>query len=1095
MRYRLGLVVLVAACSDATTNRVEQLNLDRPVDIAFACHGGLRLTNGGAPDPTQPIIASAQPIESCNIRSGPRAGTGAPAPQPPGQEDIDTSRVGGAFWYAFILQSGPGTVAIAQFDTKPSASFSGNDVRVLDANPLTPGKNSISVGEDPIAIETDRVGCYAVIANQGSCDLSTLDINSAIEAVQQDVTPIIRRMEVKNASGQPLRARPAAMVFEPAGGVIGAACPATPTGLAYIAYPSCRLVAGVDVSTGTIVTGIQFDDNGTPTVVDGNVSCPAECDGAPITPGVRPVALDLEYDPEHARAVLAIGADNSNVLTIYGLDLQSFHPVALALTSIPLEDPSGRLGITSLEITHVIGMGGEHDMWDAAPGGEHQFVYAVATDGTVRVADLTGAPRECDTQIDPRFLYDERDVNKLSCLPVGDPALPRRAGARGPGIELLDDAIPTSVAVSKIEPIWKDGKVGEPGSRDPDRPIGTPLKLDGTFGLITAANGRTFVFNIDDNDYPDFVKTNIRDALWTPIPLVIPHQLRDSIRDRRLIAEKGNPAYFVCNDPGPNPDAQTGNSGGPRLGGSPVRTIPAGTIAPEKTGALPSIRQVFCDAGGDPIKDPIGSRDLPVPEVYFSAPLEVREEVFPDWRALRGDETWSLTWQGSLSLDRANTAVDGPAVRMSQIFVDGSGMRIADGTRPFCDAGVEPYDIAQLRGCDPAAGNAGCPTGYTCYVHPQSQVVGLGACMLKDEAERLANACGPFLRSLRRYTVGRTKAGELQLLPRKHVLRTTPITGCVDDAQCKTLADYALQTASSLLPGDPALPSDSRTWRCQADPDRRPMDPSTTGKRCLLACDTDNQCAFGTICTAHPDAAPQVGYCMEGVVPPQACVNAPQRYELRAGDAFAVVGSRQGFLHPIIAGAGDACVRDPDANPLLVGRLPLDPPPCDLTVDPRTNRRPDGTYGPNPCKQTVEETEFRLRYRPNTCTLDDPDEEIVMRDATGLRFRNRALNLTIVDPTFSGDLMCHGDRMGSLMDIPIVMHGFQFAFRITAGFEPLRVPAIAPAFPVKVVRGPTESFWIIDEGDFLSTSISQASTRGKVFRVEGRALAIINVLD
>jgi hypothetical protein len=77
----------------------------------------------------------------------------------------------------------------------------------------------------------------------------------------------------------------------------------------------------------------------------------------------------------------------------------------------------------------------------------------------------------------------------------------------------------------------------------------------------------------------------------------------------------------------------------------------------------------------------------------------------------------------------------------------------------------------------------------------------------------------------------------------------------------------------------------------------------------------------------------------------------------------------------------------------------------------------------------------------------------------------------------------------------MVMFGFQIAFRITAGFSPLLVPAIQPAFPVKVVRGPTQSFWIIDEGDFLSTSISQASTRGKVFRVEGRALGIINVLD
>ena len=42
---------------------------------------------------------------------------------------------------------------------------------------------------------------------------------------------------------------------------------------------------------------------------------------------------------------------------------------------------------------------------------------------------------------------------------------------------------------------------------------------------------------------------------------------------------------------------------------------------------------------------------------------------------------------------------------------------------------------------------------------------------------------------------------------------------------------------------------------------------------------------------------------MEGVIPPQSCVNAPQRYELRAHEAFTVVGTRSGYVHPIIADA------------------------------------------------------------------------------------------------------------------------------------------------------------------------------------------------
>jgi hypothetical protein len=224
-------------------------------------------------------------------------------------------------------------------------------------------------------------------------------------------------------------------------------------------------------------------------------------------------------------------------------------------------------------------------------------------------------------------------------------------------------------------------------------------------------------------------------------------------------------------------------------------------------------------------------------------------------------------------------------------------------------------------------------------------------------------------------------------------------------------------------------------------------------------------------------------------------VNSPQKYELRAGEAFAVLGTRQGYIHPIIADAGDVCVRDPNANPLQVGRIPLDPPDCPMDMDPLTGKLTDGSYAPNPCKMIVPETEYQLNYVAGTCTLGSPNENLVTRDATGLFFRNRALNLTIVDPTYQGDLMCHGDRQGTLQDVPLVMPGFQLAFRLTAGFNPLTIAGIAPALPIKVVRGPTESFWVIDEGDYLSSSISLPSTRGKVFRIESQVLNTVNVVQ
>src|SRR4051794_13950307 len=115
------------ACGDTTTTAPTQLNFNRPTDIAFACYGGLRLTNGGAATADQPIINSAQPLEACDIRSQAHA-DGTPSPLPPGQETVGTTSTGLVSYFAFILQSVPGTVALAEWDTKPSSLFAGGDV-------------------------------------------------------------------------------------------------------------------------------------------------------------------------------------------------------------------------------------------------------------------------------------------------------------------------------------------------------------------------------------------------------------------------------------------------------------------------------------------------------------------------------------------------------------------------------------------------------------------------------------------------------------------------------------------------------------------------------------------------------------------------------------------------------------------------------------------------------------------------------------------------------------------------------------------------------------------------------------------------------
>jgi hypothetical protein len=104
------------------------------------------------------------------------------------------------------------------------------------------------------------------------------------------------------------------------------------------------------------------------------------------------------------------------------------------------------------------------------------------------------------------------------------------------------------------------------------------------------------------------------------------------------------------------------------------------------------------------------------------------------------------------------------------------------------------------------------------------------------------------------------------------------------------------------------------------------------------------------------------------------------------------------------------------------------------------------------------------------------------------------MQLELVDPTYPGDLVCIGDRGANLGRIPTVSDGDQISFRQTAGFYPFLLQ-ITPTYPVKVLKGPTESIWVVDEGDFLSTSIATPSTRGKVYRVEGQAPTIVNLLE
>ena len=91
-------------------------------------------------------------------------------------------------------------------------------------------------------------------------------------------------------------------------------------------------------------------------------------------------------------------------------------------------------------------------------------------------------------------------------------------------------------------------------------------------------------------------------------------------------------------------------------------------------------------------------------------------------------------------------------------------------------------------------------------------------------------------------------------------------------------------------------------------------------------------------------------------------------------------------------------IRNPAANPLQIGRIPLTGvPPC-LPGDGLED------LSPNPCATTVAQAEYEPDYTDLAkCTLSDAKDKIVQRQASAIRFRNAGMTFEIVDPTYPMD--------------------------------------------------------------------------------------------
>lgn len=1071
--------------------------LNGPTAMTFACYGPMRVTQGQAAAADQPVVTSPMPLAACRgwddvsvvveddggtpdetgddvnaIDVLPPEGQG-PIGLEPGDVVADAlaDELFGAWQseialYGFVLQKSQGTVAVVRDELGAS-----NVVALEDADPFAPGRNVIPVGSQPVGIVTEPSGCHVMTANAGSCDLSVIDVAEVLGGGRASVG----RVTVRDAAGERLAARPRDIAIQAGSGALGFECADQPDSLVYVAYPDCNAVAVIHAGTGEIRAGIVFDEDGQAVLTDGNLSCAAATCGGPATPPVaeRPDAgppdagmpdeppTDPEGDPGvdiaafggRPRPVAVNVADDGSYLYIGAENSAQLTAVALDDTGLPADVWSaaleGEVGVTRVASTALVGMGGDIGRADERRFGDSRFVYAIATDNTVRVIDVHDQRRECDTQVDPRFIHDVTDGQLLACLPVD--AFPRRVGARSPGIHMPGNARPLDVAFALA-----------PGLEvhDVARPPIAPNNLIGYFAYISLSTGLVAVVNVDDDNYPDFEDAGTPVAVH--MPLAIPHQLRDGTTGRRdslycTAADENGYADLTCDFSQARtcayPTANVTGSGVPRLASPSAATSNDAFVSGEADVLLPELRALEC------VSD---SAATPVPELSAMVPDPLREAVFPDIQSVR-NETWSVIWEGQIS--RRDLGVSTPPVRVGFVELDGSAgtMTLHDGGAPFCEMGAEPGDVVTLLGCNTSQGESQCRTGEVCVaLDGTSDQAQHGICVREDRAGALRNTCADFLASERRFLVLETRADRLVLAERPRALRTTPQGGCTSDQQCAALATLEQQLAA----GEPlaaVTPATTGAWSCEpapaGDPDRNV---------CLMTCGGDGDCEDGLQCSG--------GYCVEAALPPAECVAALQRYDTRVGNTFAVFGSIVGFLHQRMADDSGVCIDDPEASPLAVGRVPLAAPPC----------AGDGMsdLAPNPCATTVEQVECAAEQN-GLCTAT------TTRQAPALRFRTPSFTTHLVDPVIdpaAQGISCTIDGE-PCPPFPAVFPGYSITFTLTGGFTPLFAGTPELRYPVGLSADPLNGIWVMDQGEL------SAAVRGQVIRFSPLTLDLTAVVQ
>jgi len=1085
----MAICGLLGACSTPTAYPAH--DLERPSDMGFVCL---------AIDPGTGTL-SGQPMRICHP-----PGEKAPVIQPAGK----SSRQLGTF--ALVTNTARGEMAVVDID-KGS---------LVDLDPGVFGFNMVLVGSMPGSLSASSDGCWVASANRDSCDIGLVDPSRLLASLRfspaDPATGIgspVTRVAPKTKSGRPLNASPQEIVFLLPGTAPGL-CQADQAPSVLVSFPSCDLVALLDMPTATIKDSVFIRPEGVVPAGD-EPNCPADCGPLSVSDAgiasddgeVPPASADggdqgeagaqtpsplgvgaLALLPDSSRVYVGASAaddfltaldivDGAFVVPAGGgrialepgaigidhlrLSVNPFNPAPITLADGSVVDSQG---------SFLCGMPGDPSCQPGETGRGH-FLYAFARDGSVRVVNVGVQPeQECDVNAQPT-----PDMPATTgCFPV-NPAT-RRPLAQGPGIR-----VPALPARTAAPPVPRDIAFVDLPPANAAAIVKNPSTLFGQFAFLLTSNDSVYILNLAPQTLANAKSTVIIDESDT---------MTHSFREVRASGQYTADTLALASTP-------------------PLRTpVPSDLLFPT-TPILSSINGPRLEEVENDTTPPAKGNSNNTTTNYWAN--------FP-YQTTYVSRTFTIAWEAALpGLARSSGTLQDPATAGS------SAGALDDVGADFCGNGVLTGDLVVLPGCT-ADTDCNPQDSFSCR-QPVGGATGL--CLLIGATQSLVDNCARFMGSRRRYEVLAATPTHLTLglhldeVP-KTAFNRVAATETGDDTECQPTAAHKPSR------NDPGFQW-QQVW------------PGENFKRCVKACGysttatgaTDDQdCRPGFVCETLPGSlGPVLGAAAAQPGPGKYCVEAPpldltcwpqpsNRYHVNVGTSFLIEGSSLPDLTTTTVVNGQ-CQLDPNRDPALANRIALSAPAC-ATIDgvvpinnatkastDKTNTEvalfgqatpplPDGTGatpnppyspvaspGPNPClyQDFNYDEHASAASSPSAGPADAGAGSTVAKKPVKAIFQNPQLRfiLTNLDQYGGDSLTTTLSLIGGFIPMTVAVPSYEIALT-----QPIRIftgPTMVPDSPLMTDSTSQLSYpyvYVLDQGRTALTP----NSRGQIVRINAR---------